>query len=449
MPRVNPEILVWARTTAALGVEEAARRLRLGDSKSTKAAEKLRALESGDREPSRTTLRHLETLYRRPLLAFYLDRPPAPHRPVADFRSRSHSRTPRDDARLDALLRDILARQSILREALREDEGTAPLPFVGAHRPEDCWRVVRRSLDRMLHSDRRRRVRHPRDRDSTFHRLRDRVESAGVFVLLRSDLGNDRTRLDPTIFRALAISDDSAPFLVINDRQPPARAIAHAAPRGRAPSPWPDLPLRRPGRERRRALLRPRGRRISAIERGTRPEEGPQNGSSSRYRCQPKESTRRAPDRRSPPAPRCRSAVAARSRPSSGRGAPASGADRRASEGRLTIDATVGGSGAPVAGTRRAGSFAVRGRPGRGIRSGVRSRPTVRTGEEIAGAAFPSHAFARRPDRARSSGPAACPGRRRGFPVSSTVGGEPVRSTRERSRGSPNCPIPRSRVPGR
>lgn len=225
MPRVNPEILVWARTTAALGVEEAARKLRLGDSKSTTAAEKLRALESGDREPSRTTLRHLETLYRRPLLTFYLGRPPASHPRPADFRSRRNRPSPRATARLDALLRDLQMRQSVLREALRDDEETTRLEFIGSCRQEDGWRTVLEAVHEVVRVGRRR-FRCEGDLPTGFGLLREEVESAGVFVLLRSDLGNYRTRLDPTLFRGLAISDGSAPFLVVNDRQPPpARSL--------------------------------------------------------------------------------------------------------------------------------------------------------------------------------------------------------------------------------
>ena len=43
MPRINPEIVVWARETAGLTQEEAAKRLGFHDSSRSSAAEKLAA----------------------------------------------------------------------------------------------------------------------------------------------------------------------------------------------------------------------------------------------------------------------------------------------------------------------------------------------------------------------------------------------------------------------
>lgn len=225
MPQVNPEILVWARTTAALEVGEAARKLGLGDSKSLSAADKLHALESGDREPSRTILRSMETVYRRPLLTFYLDRPPAPHTAPADFRSHRHHHAPQEGARLRALLRDILVRQSVLREALLDEEEVVPLPFIGSRRQADGWEAVLASVQEVIRVDRQE-LRRRKDPAVGFRLLREQVEAAGVFVMLKSDLGNYRTRLETTVFRGFAISDEVAPFIVISDQDAvPARSF--------------------------------------------------------------------------------------------------------------------------------------------------------------------------------------------------------------------------------
>ena len=53
--------------------------------------------------------------------------------------------------------------------------------------------------------------------EEAFKLLRTRVEDAGVFVLLKGDLGNYRTAIDVEVFRGFAIADDIAPFVVIND----------------------------------------------------------------------------------------------------------------------------------------------------------------------------------------------------------------------------------------
>ncbi len=76
MPKINAEILVWARETAGLSLEEAAATLRLGGSRST-GAQALGEYETGVKSPSRSLLVKMAKRYRRPLLTFYLPQPPA------------------------------------------------------------------------------------------------------------------------------------------------------------------------------------------------------------------------------------------------------------------------------------------------------------------------------------------------------------------------------------
>ena len=76
MPTVNPEILVWARETAGLMPEEATKKLAIRDTKKTTALERLAGYESGAEDPSRSLLLKMSKQYRRPLLTFYLPKPP-------------------------------------------------------------------------------------------------------------------------------------------------------------------------------------------------------------------------------------------------------------------------------------------------------------------------------------------------------------------------------------
>ncbi len=122
MPRVNPEIIVWARETAGLTVADAARRVGFSGSKQSSAADKLTAIEDGEREPTRPQLLRMADTYRRPLLTFYLSRPPEKGPRGADFRTVRGDYSSRDDALLDALLRDIRARQSMVRSVLEDDD---------------------------------------------------------------------------------------------------------------------------------------------------------------------------------------------------------------------------------------------------------------------------------------------------------------------------------------
>jgi transcriptional regulator with XRE-family HTH domain len=71
MPRVNPEILSWARETAGLSRGEAVEKLGINDARGVAAVDRLAAIESGAAEPSRPLLLKMARHYRRPLVTFY------------------------------------------------------------------------------------------------------------------------------------------------------------------------------------------------------------------------------------------------------------------------------------------------------------------------------------------------------------------------------------------
>ena len=131
--RINPDILKWARETAGLSLAEAAEKLGLKDTAKATAVEKLHKLETGGGDPGQTCLRKAVAAYRRPLITFYLPAPPKRGERGEDFRSQTGTVSARDNATLDALVRDVRARQQMLREALEEQEdGTELLPFVAS-----------------------------------------------------------------------------------------------------------------------------------------------------------------------------------------------------------------------------------------------------------------------------------------------------------------------------
>ena len=217
MPRVNPEIIVWARETAGLTVDDAATRVGFSGSSVSSAADKLTAIEDGRREPTRPQLLKMADTYRRPLLTFYLARPPEKSDRGADFRTMSGERSARDDALLDALLRDIRARQSMIRSAMEDEDEAQPLAFVGKHGVTDGHDAVLGSLRELLGVELYE-YRAKRTAEEGFNLLRSRAERTGVFVMIRSDLGSYHTTLETSVFRGLAISDALAPLVVINNR---------------------------------------------------------------------------------------------------------------------------------------------------------------------------------------------------------------------------------------
>ena len=146
MPDVNSEILLWARKTANLTPEQAVDKLQIRDVRGVSAVQRLVAYETGQAAPPRGLLVRMAKYYRRPLLAFFLSAPPEIKAQVkvdgrergVDFRVLPGSAPAPQSAIVDALLRDVRTRQSMIRAVLEDEELVERdlllaerLPFVG------------------------------------------------------------------------------------------------------------------------------------------------------------------------------------------------------------------------------------------------------------------------------------------------------------------------------
>jgi Zn-dependent peptidase ImmA (M78 family)/transcriptional regulator with XRE-family HTH domain len=205
----NPEVFRWARESAGLDPEAAAHAIGI-------VPASLVAIERGEKEPSRTTLAHMSKAYRRSLLAFYLPAPPRKGDRGEDFRTVTAERTLEADSDVDALVRDLRARQSLVRAVLEDDEDVRPLEFVGSVTMDVGVQALARSVEQMLGVTRAQ-YRAEKDADSAFALLRERAEHAGVFVMLIGNLGSHHSTIPVEAFRGFAIADRIAPFIVIND----------------------------------------------------------------------------------------------------------------------------------------------------------------------------------------------------------------------------------------
>lgn len=214
--RINPDVFRWARETAGLSVAEAAERLGLKDTSRATAIDKLRQLESGDRMPSRTTLERAVTAYRRPLIVFYMAAPPKRGERAADFRTQAGAVSKRDNAILDTLLRDMSARQQMLRDLLEDADEAERRLFVASGKtsdgPKRVAALIRKQLKITLDQQRR-----TRDSGTLFSQLRTAAEREGVYVLLLGDVGSWHSDIGEEVFRGFALADDIAPIVVIND----------------------------------------------------------------------------------------------------------------------------------------------------------------------------------------------------------------------------------------
>jgi len=212
MPSIQPNVLVWARETAGLSLDDAAEKIGM---QGKAASERLQAIERGEREPSRAQLLKMSKAYRRSLLTLYLPAPPPKGDRGQDFRTLPQQQTPNEPL-VDALVRDIRTRQSMVRSVLEDDPDIQPLRFIGSMAMNNGVAAVARSIQQTLGFD----VDAYRDEDNAddaFAYLRDKAESAGVFVLLIGNLGSHHTDLDVAAFRGFALADNLAPFVVIND----------------------------------------------------------------------------------------------------------------------------------------------------------------------------------------------------------------------------------------
>ena len=217
MPKVSMQILVWARETAGLTLEEAAAKLGIRAARGKSPVERLSDLESGTAIPTRAMLAKMANVYRRPLLTFYLLTPPSKEDRGEDFRTLPPDYSESDDALLDVLVRDVVARQSMVSALLEAEDEAEALGFVGSAEVADGTDAVLASIRDTLNLDLADfyEGRSPAD---AFLLLRSAVEQTGVFVLLIGDLGSYHTAIDPAVFRGFAIADTIAPFIVINDR---------------------------------------------------------------------------------------------------------------------------------------------------------------------------------------------------------------------------------------
>ena len=199
-------------------MEDAGGRL-FADGVRATAAEKLETLEKGEKNPSRHQLDNFTKLYKRPLLAFYMEQPPRDGRRGQDFRQSPDSRTKRENAMLDTLLRDVKARQEAIRDILIDDEDVGEHDHVGSVTLKTNIETTVKSISSVLGFDYTDINLRRGDPEKLFRRLRMDAEAVGIFVLVLSDLGSHHSTIPSSVFRGFAIADDVASFVVINAKE--------------------------------------------------------------------------------------------------------------------------------------------------------------------------------------------------------------------------------------
>lgn len=216
MAGVNPKILIWARETAGLDREAAARKINLNAARGVSGAERLAVLEAGDEAPSSSVLQRMAQQYHRPLLTFYMQEVPRSADVGQDFRTLPAEGDP-SNVLLATLLRDVKARQSLVRDALEDGDDRLDVELVGSQSGVADAVELSNALVHAIGFSRDE-FRGRQSADDAFSYLRTLVEAKGVFVLLAGDCGHWSTAIEVGVFRGFAISDRVAPFIVINDQ---------------------------------------------------------------------------------------------------------------------------------------------------------------------------------------------------------------------------------------
>ena len=214
---VNPKILQWARESAGLTLFEAANKLHLQPTGEITSDQKLERLENGIEAPTRPLLLKMCQQYRRPLLTFYLEHPPKKGDRGEDFRRLPDEYAKTEEGLVDALVRDVTARQGIVRAALEDEDEAVPLHFVGSANMDQGVNHVCEIIQSTIGFDLVK-FRGYRKVSDAFAYLRGQVEAVGLFVLVIGDLGSHHSKISLEAFRGFALADPIAPFVIINDQ---------------------------------------------------------------------------------------------------------------------------------------------------------------------------------------------------------------------------------------
>jgi Zn-dependent peptidase ImmA (M78 family) len=199
---VKPELLGWARERAGLAEVEIEHRF-----------PGYPGWVGGTAQPTLKQLDAFAQATHTSVGFLLLDQQPVEHLPLPDFRTIGDRPVSRPSADLLDTLYQCQQRQDWYREFARDNRENA-VPLVG---------TLSRDLELTAAAHRlSQSVPFPADErgatwSDAFARLRDRMDDAGVLVMVSGIVGtNTHRRLDPHEFRGFAMVDDLAPLIFVN-----------------------------------------------------------------------------------------------------------------------------------------------------------------------------------------------------------------------------------------
>jgi Zn-dependent peptidase ImmA (M78 family)/transcriptional regulator with XRE-family HTH domain len=206
----TPSLLTWARESAGMSLEAAARKLGV-------RVEQLSSWEKADARPSIPQLRKIAEAYRRPLAAFYLPEPPKRFEVMHDFRRLARDAdVPQRTPQLALEVRKAFDRREWALELWAELDEAVPL-FSAVTTPNGSVEDAATRLRNALHITVEEQAGWRQDNEA-FRGWRNKVERAGVLALQATNLGLDEAR-------GFSISLSPLPVVVVNIKDAPRGRI--------------------------------------------------------------------------------------------------------------------------------------------------------------------------------------------------------------------------------
>lgn len=212
--KFNPEILKWARKRLGYETaEEAGRAFRIKDY----------ALYEQNTKESMSVSYQKKLATKLAIDPFYfsLSKVPLENSYGIDYRRKRDSVGEQakkyriQEGLLKIILDKILLSQLIVKEALIESDDFKEIAFIGSITTATPIEEVVAAIVEEIKFDLDT-YRSAQDADKSFKYLRQCVEDSGVFVIKKSRVNNKSPKISVEVFRGFALSDDHAPFIVIN-----------------------------------------------------------------------------------------------------------------------------------------------------------------------------------------------------------------------------------------
>jgi len=199
---IEPELLVWARTSAALTLQQAAKKLPV-------KSERLEGWESGHGHPTIKQLRKLASVYKRPIAVFYLPEPPKDFSPMRDFRRFSGEGQGPVSANLLWQMRLASIRRDIALDLYQTLDYEPLQPVIKASLSKDP-ETLGTEIRTRFGISRDRQVRF-RDDGESFNWWREAIERNGVMVFQATDV-------EISEMRGFSISESPLSVIAINNK---------------------------------------------------------------------------------------------------------------------------------------------------------------------------------------------------------------------------------------